>query len=134
MTRRVRWLFAAAILVLTAWAGYWGLATLALRESQTSCGSEVLQEATSPDRQQTATVFERGCGATSPVVRIVSLRPVGTAFDGDDTETWIFAIEGPIAIRPTWLASDRLTIKFGGGGGRVLRQQTMGSGVAISYE
>ena len=133
MTRRVRWLSAAVVLVLTAWAGYWWLATHALREALTGCNSEVLREVTSPDGKQTATVFERNCGATSPVVRIVSLRPVATDFDGDDTETWIFAIEGPSAIRATWQGGDRLTLKFSGSW-PVLRQATMGSGVAISYE
>lgn len=131
--RWVRWLVGTAIAVAVLWGGYWAVATYALSRALTDCGNEVLQEAYSTDGQFLATAFERGCGATSPFARIVSVRGSGKPFDGEDREKWVFTIEGRPDVRLTWAGPKHLTVKYGGGG-RVVRQAVVWNGVTIAYE
>jgi hypothetical protein len=134
MSHWLRWLVATAALLVVAWGGYWAVATHALGRALTECGNEVLQEATSADGQCTATAFERGCGATSPFARIVSVRSGATRFDRENRDEWVFTIQGQPDIRLTWTGPEHLTVKYGGGSGRVVRQAVIWNGVAISYE
>jgi hypothetical protein len=134
VTRWLRWLVGTAVLLVAAWGGYWAVATHALSRALTECGNEVLQEATSTDGQYIAAAFERGCGATSPYTRIVSVRAGRTRFDGEKRDEWVFTVEGQPDIRLMWTGPDHLTVKYGGGGGRVVRQAVIWYGIAISYD
>ncbi len=130
--RATRWLLGIAAAGLLAWGGYWAVAVYALGRALSDCSSDVLSEAVSPDQQYVATAFERGCGATTPFVRIVSVRATRTRFDGDDRDRWVFAVEGQPEIRLAWTDPERLTIKHGGG--RVSRQAVVWYGLSVSYE
>jgi len=132
--RWLRWLIVTAVLLMVAWGGYWAVATHELNRAVTECGNEVLQDGTSTDGQLVATVFERGCGATSPYTRVVSIRPSGARFDGANREEWVFVIQGQPDIRLAWASPERLIVKYGGGGGHVVRQTVIWNGVAVSYE
>jgi hypothetical protein len=132
--RWFRWLIGTAVVLLLIWGGYWGVAIYALNRAVTECGSEVLHEAASADSQYIATAFERSCGATAPFLRVVSVRPRGTHFDGDNRDAWAFAVEGQPDMLVTWTGPRQLTVKCGSGGGRVARQAVIWSGVAISYQ
>lgn len=134
MRRWLRWLVGTAVVLIVVWGAYWAVATYALGRALTECGSEVLQETSSTNGQFTATAFERGCGATSPFTRIVSVRASAARFDGEDREKWVFTIEGQPDIRLMWTGPAHLTVKYGGGGGRVMRQAVVWYGVAVSYE
>jgi hypothetical protein len=133
MTRWLRWLVALTILTTMAWGGYWAVAIYALSRSQTDCSNDVLQEAMSSDGKQIATAFERNCGATTPFVRIVSVRPGGSRFDSENTDEWVFTVEGQPDIQLTWTAPERLTVKYGGGS-RVFRKAVVWYGLVITYE
>lgn len=133
MEGRLRWLVSGVALLAVVWVGYWAVATHALGRALTECGSDVLQQATSADGQRIVTAFERGCGATSPFVRIVSLRASRTPFDGEHKNEWVLAIQDQPTIQLTWTGPERLTIKYGGGG-RLLRQAVTWDRITISYE
>jgi hypothetical protein len=74
----------AGVLVLTA-----GLT--ACMEPQ--CANEVLLQRTSPDSRFVATLFERDCGATTGMVRVVALQGDGGTFVAERREDWIFAAD-----------------------------------------
>ena len=133
MIRWPRWLIGVAVLVVAVWGGYWMVAVYALSRSQTDCGNEVLQEAVSTDGTYIATAFERNCGATTPFVQIVGIRSGGSCFDSENTDEWVFTVEGQPGIALTWTAPERLTVKYGGGG-RVFRKAVVWYGLVISYE
>jgi hypothetical protein len=79
-----------------------------------SCSSSVLSEAVSPDGQYVATVFERNCGATSPYVRIVSIRPKGTRIRFDNDSSLVFATEGQLNVGVKWSGPRELTVVTNG--------------------
>jgi hypothetical protein len=128
-----RWLIGMAILVVVAWGGYWVVAVYALSRSQTDCSNEVLQEAMSSDGKYIATAFERNCGATTPFARIVGVRSGRSRFDSESTDEWVFTVEGQPDIQLTWMAPERLTIRYAGGG-HVFRKAVIWYGLVISYE
>lgn len=66
------------------------------------CGNDVLHERASPDGKYVATVFERNCGATTPFVRAVSLRPAGTKFVPGDFDAWVFSIQNQPDLDVSW--------------------------------
>ena len=75
------------------------------------CGNEVLSEAASPDIKYVATVFERNCGATAPYARVVSIRPVGSEFDGNDMGEYVFTMQGQHDVTVQWTTANRLVIR-----------------------
>ena len=67
-------------------------------------------------------------------MRIVSVRPQVNRFDAENRDAWAFAVVGQPEIRMNWTGPRNLTVKYGGGGGRVARQAVIWYGVAILYE
>jgi hypothetical protein len=80
------------------------------------CGNDILQEVSSPDGKYVATVFERNCGATTPYLRIVSLRAAGKSFDAEVYNDWVFKISEQYKIEIKWSDIDKLDIMYAGGG------------------
>lgn len=76
------------------------------------CGVDFLSESKSPDGKYIATVFERNCGATTPFVRVVSLRHAGSGFSPEDDDDWIFTIHGQSDINVLWIESTKLKISY----------------------
>lgn len=76
------------------------------------CDVELLSEKTSPDGQYVATVFERNCGATTPFVRVVSLRHTGSEFMPEKNDDWVFTIHGRSSIDLSWIESTELRIFY----------------------
>jgi hypothetical protein len=77
------------------------------------CGNEVLGEFRSPDGKYIATVFERNCGATTPYVRVVSLRRAESSFDPESTGDWVFTLKHQPSIEVKWEDSTHLFITHG---------------------
>jgi len=102
--RRAVW---ATVVALVAVYATWAVLTLALRSK---CGNEVLQEIDSQDHRYTASVFERNCGATTPFVRIVSLRATGKRFDTEAKDNWVLALRGQDALQLRWVNERHLVI------------------------
>lgn len=127
------WLVGTTILVVALGGVYWMIATYAIGRAS-ECGNEVLQETTSAGGQYTATAFERGCGATAPFSRIVSVRSTAIRFDGGNKDEWVFVIQDQPDIQLTWTGPEHLTVKYGRGNEHVMRQAVIWSGISISYE
>jgi hypothetical protein len=75
-----------------------------------SCSSSVLSEAASPDGQYIATVSERNCGATSPYIRVVSIRPEGTRLRVENDSSWVFVTEDQPTVEVIWSGPRKLTV------------------------
>ena len=82
--------------------------------SEYLCGNELINETPSPNGKYTASVFERNCGATTPFIRVVSLRLSGAKFNPEETENWVFIIHAQADIRALWI-NDKLKITYSGG-------------------
>lgn len=80
------------------------------------CGNDIFQEVVSPDGKFVATVFERNCGATTPYLRIVSLRLANTSFDAEASDDWVFKINGQPKVQILWSDIDNLSISYTGSG------------------
>jgi hypothetical protein len=74
------------------------------------CSSSVLSETVSPDGQYISTVFERNCGATSPYLRIVSLRPKGSRLRVEYDSSSVFATEGQPNVEVIWSGPRQLIV------------------------
>lgn len=76
------------------------------------CGNEVLLQRASPDGKFVATLFERGCGATTGQVRIVTLHERAGTFDPERREDWIFAADTLDPVGLSWKGGDSLVIDY----------------------
>jgi hypothetical protein len=92
-----------------------------------------MEEVASPDGKHVAAVFERNCGATTPYVRVVSLRSSDAAFDPEDDDDWVFTIHGQSDVKVAWAADDRITVSYSGTGDQPTRREKWHE-IAISYE
>lgn len=101
------------------------------------CGNTLLCEATSPNRDKRAVVFERDCGATtgfSDHVTILAARQHlpnegGNAFIVDDGH-------GSVprrGVEVQWQSSDRLVISYPASA-RIFRQELRVNGVTVIYQ
>ena len=97
------------------------------------CGNELIQEATSPDGDYVASVFERNCGATTQFIRGVSIRSSEDRFDPDDFDRWVFSTRGQPKLEVSWQGEKHLKVTLTGFGD-VSRQKTEWDGVSISYD
>lgn len=76
------------------------------------CTNEVLVQRASPDGRFVATLFERGCGATTGQVRIVALHEHAGTFDPERRADWIFAADTPDPVGVSWKGGDSLVIDY----------------------
>jgi len=109
-----------ALLLLVLFAPF---SLLAILEYDFSfCGNELLSESKSPGGKYIAAVFERNCGATTPYVRVVSLRSAGKEFDPDNFDDWVFSIRGQAEITAKWVSDKEVSISYVGGRRRTSQQ------------
>jgi hypothetical protein len=76
-----------------------------------SCEDTILSDVASPGGRYVATVFERGCGATTDFSTLVSLRASGEKFDLDD-QGWILSISGRHPVTLAWSADNELVVHY----------------------
>lgn len=76
------------------------------------CSVDLLSESKSPDGNYIASVFERNCGATTPFVRVVSLRHTGSGFAPEEDDDWVFTIHGQSDINVSWIENTELKISY----------------------
>jgi hypothetical protein len=110
-TKTKMWIVIVAGLLIAGCATYYYVASSSL---SSNCSSSVLTEVPSPDGRYIATAFERNCGATSPYVRIVSIRPEGTRLRPEDDGSWVFATKDQPNIGVSWSGPRQLTVVTGG--------------------
>ena len=74
------------------------------------CGNELLSEVPSPTNAYVATLFLRNCGATAPLVHVVSIRGSQVAFDPDDMDAYVFTMRGEHAVSVEWSGAKQLVV------------------------
>lgn len=75
------------------------------------CDNSVLSESVSPDKRYIATVFSHDCGATAPFARAVIIRAVGSKFEGNNVDDYVFTIRGDHAVNVLWSGPNQLIIE-----------------------
>ena len=80
------------------------------------CGNNLIREVTSPDRRYIASIFERNCGATTPYIRVVSLRLTDEKFAPEKNDDWVFTIRGQSGVKVLWVSDGELKITYSGTG------------------
>ncbi|MEQ1935014.1 MAG: hypothetical protein ABL962_14235 [Fimbriimonadaceae bacterium] len=93
----------------------------------------MLSEQQSPNGKFSATIFERNCGATTPYVRVVSLRASEHEFDPEQHDDWVFTIHEQTQIQVSWETNSKLHISFSSAGDKPTQREQW-KGIAISYE
>jgi hypothetical protein len=102
------------------------------------CGEDKLSETSSPNNKYVATVFRRGCGATSGFLYHVNLRRSDNSFSSDNTgvieEGQVFLIrEGKIKI--SWNDDKNLRITCEGcPKDRKPTMESLWNDVTVSYD
>ena len=81
------------------------------------CGEEIGVEKTSPDGRYVATLMTRNCGATTPYVSHINLRPATSnfradSFDGVINEGEVFTSSKYSGTRFCWSKADKLSIGY----------------------
>ena len=109
----MRVLIAVAMLIAVLFIYRYPLRNLVFVHS-IGCRYSVLSEATSPDGQYVATVFERNCGAVTPYTRVVSIRHRESGFKGEDDRAWVFLARDQPAIQIRWSGQEQLNITTDG--------------------
>lgn len=107
--------------------------------SITSCGFDlcentIIRSSKSPDNRFVATVFQRGCGATTPTLSVVSMRNLSSEQDLDKIEDWVFSIEADSGVEVKWLSDDKLNISYMWQGDSPSRKQNIWKEVSIAYQ
>lgn len=97
------------------------------------CSNELIEDVASPDGKHIASMFERNCGATTPYVRIVSLRLSDAKFAPDDDSDWVFTIHGQSVVKMLWVADDKLKVSYSATGDKPTRRRKW-EGVTIDYD
>ena len=113
---QIKWmwlLIGFAVLVAILFVYRYPLMNLVFVHSM-GCSHSVLSEATSPDGQYIATVFERNCGAVTPYTRVVSIRHRESRFDGEDDRAWVFVIKDQPTIQIRWSGQEQLSVATDG--------------------
>lgn len=90
------------------------LATFLMSCDMSLCSNELIEDVTSPTGKYIASVFERNCGATTPYVRVLSLRSSGEKFDPDDDDDWVFTVHGQSDVQVSWMADNKLKVSYAG--------------------
>jgi hypothetical protein len=110
-TKKKVWIVVVAGSLIVGCAAFYYVAS---RSLSFDCSSVVLTEIPSPDGRYIATAFERNCGATSPYVRIVSIRPEGTRLRPEDDGSWVFVTQDQPNVAVRWSGPRQLTVVTGG--------------------
>ena len=101
--------------------------------SQPACDNVVLAEVTSPDGKKVASLFERNCGATTDYAQVVTIRDRGSRFDGNDTQDFIFTMQGQQKIEVQWESDSRLVIERPPSAKDIFKELKSWKGVEILY-
>ncbi len=96
------------------------------------CTVDHLGESKSPNGMYVANIFERNCGATTPYVRVVSLRHIESEFDQDEYDDWVFTLHGQSDIHIKWVKNTELQISYSATGDAPTKRTEWGA-VTISY-
>lgn len=97
------------------------------------CSNELIEDITSPTGKYVASIFERNCDATTPYVRVVSLRSLDEEFDPNDDDEWVFTIHGQSDVKVSWMADNKLRVSYTGTGDLPTRREKW-KDVVVSYD
>jgi hypothetical protein len=128
--RKKLWLLILAAVVAGFVAYRYTLSTSSLF----NCANTVLSEAVSPDSRYTAAVFERNCGATSPFLRVVSIRTKGARFDGSIKKSWIFEAKDQPTVSVSWAGPQNLIVRHSASAEKLLELHKLGDVTIVAVE
>ena len=104
-------------------------------DSMSSCEELNQGQILSPDRRYIATVFVRGCGATTGYVTHVNLRKATDVFMADRggviTGGEVVTTEGVALVKPRWVQNTELEVRLRGEAPLAVNVATMWNDVAI---
>lgn len=83
---------------------------LSIQGCFTECGNEINAQKHSPNNELMATLFERDCGATTDFSQIISITYTSKKFDADDSESYVFSMQGRPKIEILWASDKELLI------------------------
>ena len=110
------------------------LSAIFLSSCDTSiCSNKLIEDSVSPGDEYIASIFERNCGATTPYIRVVSLRPSKSKFEPNDDDTWVFTIHGRTDIKVSWITDNELRVDYKPTGDQPTQREKWKQ-VLISYE
>ncbi|WLQ11866.1 DUF5412 family protein [Hahella aquimaris] len=75
-----------------------------------SCGNRIIDEVSSPNGMNIATIFERNCGATTSYVQAIIIRDRNSNFNGNNVDDFIFTMKGQEEVKVKWLGDNRLVV------------------------
>jgi len=91
-------------------------------------------EVASPSGKHKVIVFERDCGATTPISTIVALVPADSTFDGEKSSR-LFVIRGPAHIKVSWKSNKEALVQYPAGLEEdIFTKEAASEGIAIVYE
>src|SRR5215467_2422222 len=100
------------------------------------CGEDVTKEMVSPNRRMTATVYQRGCGATTPFVYHINIHPTDERLRSDyygrvgEKKVFVVGRYGDIDVK--WTNDSELQVKCSACG-TPSKQESRWNGVTINY-
>lgn len=97
------------------------------------CGHELVQEATSPEANYIATVFDSDCGATTPFSRQILLRKAEVTFSADNAEDVVFRVKGKRDIEVRWVDAKHLMIRRSPNKDDIFKEIGDWHGIKITY-
>lgn len=97
------------------------------------CSNEIIDEKVSPNGKYIASFFERNCGATTPYVQVISLRPSNKKYNSENYNDWVFTIHGKSDVKMYWEDNYKLQISFSQTSDNPT-QRTQWQEITISYK
>jgi len=96
------------------------------------CANTITKESNPPDHRFVASLFERNCEATTPLVRVVRLRHSRSIFSPSNVDNWVFTIHGESNIEIKWVSDKELKIIYTATGDKPTQRKRWGD-VVVTY-
>lgn len=89
------------------------------------CDNQLIEDVKSSNGEFTASIFERNCGATTPFVKVVSLRSTMAKLDLDNDDDWVFTIHGQSDVKVSWILDNKLKVSYTSTGDKPVQRENV---------
>lgn len=76
------------------------------------CKNQLIYEVESPEQDYIASIFQRNCGATTPVINVVNVQRKKEILDFENYNNWAFTAHGESSVTVSWKANNDLLISY----------------------
>lgn len=97
------------------------------------CKNQLIYEVESPEKDYIASVFQRNCGATTPVINVVNVQRKKEILDLENYNSWAFTAHGESSVTLRWKENKDLLISYDTLDANPT-QKTQINGITLSYE